>query len=906
MALKKAKKKGLFMTVLVLILFLLILGELFSFALLNMSYNNLDTSLAQGSGSINYGKEFQSGATLLASSSLSTALSTLASYEFNSSMRKANLISNTTQYLTYLVVNGTLPNVAVNSIPANYLAKSMGNLTLSSYNTSVQNSFRLGGIRITINQSKPRIFQTSPYSLSITYVENVALNSTSGKFTYHIPVNATISLNNTPDLYYYQQGIATNVKFGSLSNLTSLIGGINASTGNFLGTAYGPVYNVPTGASGLTCANLASMITANEPAFAFAPYNQMLILSTSNAIGITAGASSTQCANEYGGLITYSVNSLTLPPATAWVQYPSATGLLSNIRNGQQVLILGNTLSTYNIQNLLNAAGNGYYFASPFSTSYLDRAQGSVTNQNPTGIFSLSNYNTQGVAFNGLNIIGTQSVMGTGFPIDKLNPFAITVAAWIYPTASTGTVEEVADIDCPAAGSRTFVLGAQAGTSSNNIEATFYLQAGSTWNDLPASNVMSLNKWHLIVGTYNYATQALYVDGAASNLVAITQAMPVNPGNLYIGERGPACGNGLNFVGQVADVQVYNTTLTSEQIQQLYQEGISGIPIGNAQLSGWWPLNGNSNDYSGQNSIGIPTNIVYDIAQNYSRDVIFSTTVPTSLSPIPGLLNCNSNIQCSNTNLAHAYLGYNPLELTQGFQQVADFNGFTQNSYIQVGNPANALNLYGTNSYTISAWIYPTAAPQNAGIFEVNQCDTAAEMFFSGNNLYFRRGGDFANDLSVSFNAINTWVNVVGVFDGTNNHIYLNGTQKGQNGPLSTGISSYPNANAFIGQLNNGCNNYDIQGSIANVQVYDIGLSASQAKQLYLEGIQGLPISTNALAGWWPLNGNSKDFSGYGENGTNVNVNYPYFSGTYNAPGLSTISTAANEWQAIGIPRSGG
>jgi hypothetical protein len=53
------------------------------------------------------------------------------------------------------------------------------------------------------------------------------------------------------------------------------------------------------------------------------------------------------------------------------------------------------------------------------------------------------------------------------------------------------------------------------------------------------------------------------------------------------------------FTGSIADVQIYNTTLSAAEIKALYQEGVGGAPIRLQNLAGWWPLNGDARDYSG-------------------------------------------------------------------------------------------------------------------------------------------------------------------------------------------------------------------------------------------------------------------------------------------------------------------
>ena len=41
---------------------------------------------------------------------------------------------------------------------------------------------------------------------------------------------------------------------------------------------------------------------------------------------------------------------------------------------------------------------------------------------------------------------------------------------------------------------------------------------------------------------------------------------------------------------------------------------------------------------------------------------------------------------------------------------------------------------------------------------------------------------------------------------------------------------------------------------IANVQLYDTALSSTQIKTLYEEGYAGIPVTTNGLVAWLPLN----------------------------------------------------
>src|SRR5438105_15961461 len=100
MEIRLRSKKGMVMTVLMLVLFMLILAQLLFFVLLSINYNNLDQSIATSSVPINYAKILSSSANLFANASLNRAISVLAAvYESNALGRGPNFIGNTSLYL---------------------------------------------------------------------------------------------------------------------------------------------------------------------------------------------------------------------------------------------------------------------------------------------------------------------------------------------------------------------------------------------------------------------------------------------------------------------------------------------------------------------------------------------------------------------------------------------------------------------------------------------------------------------------------------------------------------------------------------------------------------------------------------------------------------------------------------
>jgi len=133
------------------------------------------------------------------------------------------------------------------------------------------------------------------------------------------------------------------------------------------------------------------------------------------------------------------------------------------------------------------------------------------------------------------------------------------------------------------------------------------------WLLQPANPGLTLGIWYFVAFEYNGSYEVLFVNGKN---VGIENAGPmVNHPQIPIGIgfRGFATANGIvvhtyrNFNGYIANVQLYNSSLSANEIQALYLEGIGGAPIDLQNLAAWWPLNGNADDYSGNDNNGVPT-----------------------------------------------------------------------------------------------------------------------------------------------------------------------------------------------------------------------------------------------------------------------------------------------------------
>ena len=182
---------------------------------------------------------------------------------------------------------------------------------------------------------------------------------------------------------------------------------------------------------------------------------------------------------------------------------------------------------------------------------------------------------------------------------DTVSGNSITISVWIYQTGPGVNWPRILD------------------GGAVNVQYTFTANAGGSneilWRPETSGGSVSLNsaplsdyKWYNIVATYNGSIAALYVYGSLVANAALTGTLNTGPAPLSIG------GNQTEaswFAGSISNLQLYNTSLSANDIQALYQEGIGGAPIRLQDLVGWWPLNGNANDYSGNGNNGQINNV---------------------------------------------------------------------------------------------------------------------------------------------------------------------------------------------------------------------------------------------------------------------------------------------------------
>jgi hypothetical protein len=188
---------------------------------------------------------------------------------------------------------------------------------------------------------------------------------------------------------------------------------------------------------------------------------------------------------------------------------------------------------------------------------------------------------------------------------------SISISLWVMPTNIGVTRTNPIDKRYWAEFSITFELdGAISSYQGPGPSSAAY--CGYNW--LGSARVLN-NVWQNIVFTRSGAgTSAgslnMYYNGKPVS--AAYQCPPSNapvssPTPILIGSGYAGAGIG----GFMSNIQVYNESLNADQVQTIYSQGIGGAPVLPGNLVGWWPLNGDAIDYSGNNNNGAPSGVSY-------------------------------------------------------------------------------------------------------------------------------------------------------------------------------------------------------------------------------------------------------------------------------------------------------
>ena len=382
--------------------------------------------------------------------------------------------------------------------------------------------------------------------------------------------------------------------------------------------------------------------------------------------------------------------------------------------------------------------------------------------------------------------------------------------------------------------------------SNNNLR--LYINSAYAWQLGFSGRV---NEWTHIVVSYdglNAANSKVYINGvedagdgtynfATGNIDASGAGVKVAIGTYYNAN--------LNLDGKVSNFQIWNTSLSSSQVTELYNNGSPlTTAIASSNLKAWYKLD---------NSATFSTNwSIPDASGN-------GNTGTSSGMTEQNLVNNNvSALNGESSGMTSASLVLSDLTRAVPYGDGYSFYLDGTGDYVDVASSTIGT---GYTKFSVSAWakfdgssVYECIASVDGvggRVWQLFQWSSNRGLAFQ---LFNNSGTGAVTPVNSFINASNTWYHVVGTYDGSNIRLYVNGNLEATVAQTGT-VRASTAENFKIGS--NGYNE-DLEGYVNNVSIYDKALTSTEVLKLYANGIpQDLSSFTPQPVAWYPLGSNS-------------------------------------------------
>jgi len=359
-----------------------------------------------------------------------------------------------------------------------------------------------------------------------------------------------------------------------------------------------------------------------------------------------------------------------------------------------------------------------------------------------------------------------------------------------------------------------------------SLDAGGYVRliAGGTTKVL-SNNPISNDTWYHVVGLGDGTNLKLYINGQLQTATATYTTQSAN-NDLVIGGQFDTDSSSL-WVGEISNAQIWDTSLSSTEIETLYNNGspirtLSNIPQ-NSNIQGWWKLD--------------------------ASDTYDSSTGTWTIEDHAG-----SN-DGTSSGMSQANLVQSDLQTVAPYSKYAlDFDASSADSIT-----INA-DLSSYSSITVSTWAKFVSSTGFQYVFDAGTWTGSGPAGIKLGISKKQTTNEIATydgltNHSTGVNvALNTWYHITVTHAGTTRKVYLNGSL------IGTFTSGNLNLNAinYIGKFSLNTNFMD--GSISNVSIWDTALTSAQVTEIYNEGLPSNLNSHSAysnLVSWWQLGENS-------------------------------------------------
>ena len=456
--------------------------------------------------------------------------------------------------------------------------------------------------------------------------------------------------------------------------------------------------------------------------------------------------------------------------------------------------------------------------------------------------------------------------LGTAVSTDLNGTTALTLEAWINPSALNGWNNIITDYD---GAYHKFLLRVR---NSNNIQ---FVLNGTFLN---SSFTVPLNSWTHIAAVYDGSNMYVYANG---NLIAsqtATVSIPTGSQQINIGSRIGASTE--NFTGNIDEIRVWNTARTAEQINGSKNCELAGTESGlvayynfnqgvdqannstittlnditangnNGTLTNF-TLNGTTSNWLAGSSVTtgsvvpsvatVTTPVVY--TQGASASALTATTgangtgliwyttaiggTGSATAPTPSTASVGStSYWVSSTNANGCESGRVEIVVTVNAPIPATHLHFDgSNDLVNLGTSLNTV-LDPLNTITVEAWVRPTT---NTGLGVIignyaNPNQSAMQFLLRRDNnsyaFWMQGTGGFTNVTATNTVVLNTWQHIVGVWNGSDLRLYVDGNLVATTTGVNDSSFATTTNTVMIGNNQAGTGAERFTGSIDDVRIW--------------------------------------------------------------------------------------
>ncbi len=378
-------------------------------------------------------------------------------------------------------------------------------------------------------------------------------------------------------------------------------------------------------------------------------------------------------------------------------------------------------------------------------------------------------------------------------------------------------------------------------------------------------SIADTNWHHVVMKIDDKGDMAIYKDGINVSGPSATKTDPIIAMGQDI-DIGNTIWSWQNLNGSLENLYIWNTTLTAEEIQEVYR-------------ASRFNTEGNTVNYYGRYTNAVDSGFANTTWKNFS----WLETEPTGTNiSVRYRLGNYTPVDTSDSDLVsywklnrsdgtNAFANANPDNnqvLHLKFNNLTDFNDYSGqgntgtnsgSAYTDLGYIGGARSFDGTNDYvdldahvnsvkdlttgTVTAWVKPASAGTTKRLISTSDSGDGSSywtLYLPGaNELYLivREAGVYIiNDVSTAQLPVNEWSFVVITQDSTNYQGYINGeTAAGLSGANSGWFKNISDTDTFrIGNIKySAIDRQFFHGNIDNVRIYNTSLNTTQIKELY-------------------------------------------------------------------------